>query len=467
MSGKPKDLMERVVSLCKRRGFVFQASEIYGGLGSCYDYGPLGVELKRNVKEAWWDAVVTSRRDVVGIDSAILQSPKVWEASGHVEGFSDPLVDCKVCKARFRADTLEDYVCPEKQYKGRPVTACRDEGFFTEPRRFNLMFKTFMGPVEDSASVVYLRPETAQGIFTNFLNVMQSARLKPPFGIAQIGKSFRNEITPGNFVFRMREFEQMEMEYFVPPSEDEKWYRYWIDERLRWYVDLGVDSEKLRVRPHAPDELAHYSSGCSDIEYLFPFGWSELEGIARRTDYDLRRHSEASGVDLSYWDEERKERWRPYVVEPAAGVDRAAMTFLVDAYDEEEVPTAKPGKTDRRVVLRFHPRIAPITVAVFPLVKRDGMPEVAREIEEELRGAGFRTFYDEKGAIGRRYRRQDEVGTPWCVTVDGETLANGTVTLRDRDSMEQERLPRREIAARLRALVGRWRRPAKSSGGGT
>ncbi len=457
---KPEpDLMERVVSLCKRRGFIFQASEIYGGLGSCYDYGPLGVELKRNVKEAWWAAMVTSRRDVVGLDSAILQSPKVWEASGHLSGFSDPMVDCRECKARFRADDLEGRVCPNRRFKKRPATECRDAGFFTEPRQFNLMFKTFMGPVEDSASIVYLRPETAQGIFTNFLNVQGSSRLKPPFGIAQIGKSFRNEITPGNFVFRMREFEQMEMEFFVPPAEDEKWYEYWVAERLRWYVDLGVDPEKLRLRPHGEDELAHYSAGCTDVEYLFPFGWSELEGIARRTDYDLKRHSEASGTRLVFWDEETKERYTPYVVEPAAGVDRAAMTFLVDAFEEQELGVDKKGRPDTRTVLHFHPRIAPITVAVFPLVKRDGMPERADEIEADLRAEGFRTFYDEKGAIGRRYRRQDEIGTPWCVTVDGRTLEDGTVTLRDRDSMEQERLPATELSARLREALRNWSRP--------
>ena len=443
------DLMDRIVSLCKRRGFVFQASEIYGGLNSCYDYGPLGVELKRNVKEAWWRSMVTSRRDVVGLDSAILQSPRVWEASGHVAGFSDPLVDCKTCKARFREDHLADAVCQNPEFKKRPATECQAEGHFTEPRAFNLMFKTFMGAVEDQTTTVYMRPETAQGIFTNFLNVVNASRMKPPFGVAQIGKSFRNEITPGNFVFRTREFEQMEMEYFVPPTEDEQWYEYWVKTRMQWYVDLGINPEKLRLRPHADDELAHYSTGCTDVEYLFPFGWSELEGIAKRGSYDLGKHSEASGTDLSFWDEASKERYVPHVVEPAAGCDRTAMTFLVDAYDEQEVGTDKNGKPEIRTVLHFHPAIAPITVAVFPLVKKAGMPEKADEVEGALRKAGFKTFYDQKGAIGRRYRRQDEVGTPWCVTIDGDTLEGGEVTVRDRDSMEQERVHHGELVAYL------------------
>ena len=458
MSKKPEDLMDRIVSLCKRRGFIFQASEIYGGLSSCYDYGPLGVELKRNVKEAWWEDMVTSRRDIVGLDSAILQSPTVWEVSGHVTGFSDPLVDCKVCKARFREDQLEAHVCPNKKYKKRPALECRAEGFFTEPRQFNLMFKTFMGPVEDSAAVVYLRPETAQGIFTNFLNVLNSSRLKPPFGIAQIGKSFRNEITPGNFVFRMREFEQMEMEFFCPIEEEPKWYEYWVQKRFDWYTKLGVNPDKLRLRPHGEDELAHYSIGCTDVEYLFPFGWSELEGIARRTDFDLKRHSEASGTDLSYFDEGTKQRYTPYVVEPAAGVDRAAMTFLVDAYEEQELGVDKKGRPDIRTVLHFHPRIAPITVAVFPLVKKDGMPEKASEIEAMLRKEGMRTFFDQKGAIGRRYRRQDEVGTPYCVTIDGKTLEDDTVTLRDRDSMEQVRVHKEELLEALKEKIANFKK---------
>ncbi|MEW6746691.1 MAG: glycine--tRNA ligase [Planctomycetota bacterium] len=422
--------MDKLVSLCKRRGYIFQASEIYGGLNSCWDYGPLGVELKRNVKNAWWRSMVHERSDIVGIDSAILQHPRVWEASGHLEGFTDPLVDCKKCKRRFRADQLDQVQCPEepKKHPGE----CHGE--LTEVRRFNLMFKTFMGPVEDSSAIVYLRPETAQGIFVNFLNVQSAARLKPPFGIAQIGKSFRNEITPGNYIFRTREFEQMEMEYFVLPSEWDKWFDYWRQERFDWYRRLGIDQEKLRLRHHDKSELAHYSNACSDVEYLFPFGWSELEGIASRTDFDLRRHSEFSGKDLSYFDDQTRERFYPFVIEPAAGVDRAALAFLCDAYREEDV------RGETRVVLRLHKSLAPIKVAIFPLVKRDGMPEKAHQMEMELR-RHFTTFYDEAGAIGRRYRRQDEVGTPYAVTVDGDTMKDGTVTLRDRDSMEQVRVP--------------------------
>ncbi len=446
MSQQP-DLMDRIVSLCKRRGFVFQASEVYGGLSSCYDYGPLGVELKRNVKEQWWRAMVTTRRDIVGIDSAILQSPRVWETSGHVEGFSDPLVDCRQCKSRFRADPLEGDACP----------SCGAVGTLTEPREFNLMFRTFMGAMQDTAATVYLRPETAQGIFTNFLNVMNSGRLKPPFGVAQIGKSFRNEITPGNFVFRTREFEQMEMEYFVPPADEDRWYEYWIQERFDWYQRLGIRKEKLRLRVHGDDELAHYSSGCTDVEYEFPFGWGELEGIAKRGSFDLGRHSEASGVGLSYFDEETKERYTPHVIEPAGGCDRTAMTFLVDAYEEQEVGKDDKGVADVRTVLHFDPRIAPITVAVFPLVKKAGMPELADELEAKLRRAGFRTFYDQKGAIGRRYRRQDEVGTPWCVTIDGESVEaepeRATVTIRDRDSMQQERVRVDDVVAWLQSKM--------------
>jgi glycyl-tRNA synthetase len=443
---KDTSLMETIVSLCKRRGFIFQASEIYGGIGNTYDYGPLGVELKRRVKEAWWSRMVTERADVVGLDSAILQNPRVWEVSGHVGGFADPMVDCKTCKGRFRADKLEDAVCPEKPSK-RPGEC---HGELTAPRAFNLMFKTNIGPLEDKASVVYLRPETAQGIFLNFLNVMNASRLRPPFGIAQIGKSFRNEITPGNFVFRMREFEQAEMEFFLPPEENDRWYAYWRQERHRWYLDLGIRPEKLRIRDHEKEELAHYSTATCDIEYEYPFGWGELEGIACRTDFDLKRHSEASGTRLEFFDPQTKEHYTPYVVEPAGGIDRMALTFLIDAYAEEQLAE------DTRSVLRFHPRIAPITAAVFPLVKKDGMPEKALEIGQELRRGGFTTFYDEKAAIGRRYRRQDEVGTPWCITVDGDTLSEGAVTVRDRDSMEQERVQIGELVAYLKAAVEGW-----------
>ena len=448
MAKKPPSLMETIVSLCKRRGFIFQASEIYGGIGNTYDYGPLGVELKRRVKDAWWTSTVTVRRDVVGLDSAILQNPRVWEVSGHVGGFTDPMIDCKTCKGRFRADHLDQVPCPEKPSKH--PGECHGE--LTEPRSFNLMFKTNIGPLENKGSIAYLRPETAQGIFLNFANVLSSSRIKPPFGIAQIGKSFRNEITPGNFVFRMREFEQAEMEFFVPPDENDKWYAYWRDERYRWYTDLGIRAEKLRVREHDEAELAHYSTATCDIEYEYPFGWGELEGIACRTDFDLKRHSEASGTNLEYFDPQTKEHYTPYVIEPAGGIDRMALTFLVDAYEEEQL------EKDTRVVLRFHPKIAPTTVGVFPLVKKDGMPEKAMEVEEDLRRAGYATFYDEKGAIGRRYRRQDEVGTPWCITIDGDTLSEDVVTVRDRDSMKQDRVKVGELGAYIDDAVRNWER---------
>jgi glycyl-tRNA synthetase len=414
--------MEKVVNLAKRRGFTFQSSEIYGGLASCWDYGFIGVELKRNVKAAWWYDLVQARTDVVGIDCSILMHPRVWEASGHIAGFTDPLVDCKACKQRFRADHVTGERCP----------ACGGE--LTEARQFNLMFKTFMGPVEDTASTAFLRPETAQGIFVNFQNTLTTARLKVPFGIAQIGKSFRNEITPGNYLFRTREFEQMEMEFFVKPGDDERWYEYWKNERLAWYVRYGIRREHLRLRPHAPDELAHYAKACADIEYQFPFGWSELEGIANRTDFDLRRHSEFSGKDLQYFDEETRERYFPYVIEPAAGADRAALAFLVDAYDEDV------ADGEERIVLRFHPRIAPVKAAVFPLLRKDGQPEKAQAVYELLR-RHFVVQYDQAGSIGRRYRRQDEIGTPFGLTIDHQTMQDDTVTLRDRDSMEQVRLP--------------------------
>ncbi len=448
MANPPPDLMEKIVSLCKRRGFVFQASEIYGGIGNTYDYGPMGVELKRRVKEAWWTRMVTMRDDVVGLDSAIIQNPKTWETSGHVVNFTDPMVDCKKCKSRFRADKLEDARCPERPSK-RPGEC---GGELTEARAFNLMFKTNVGPVEGSGSVAYLRPETAQGIFLNFKNVLESSRVKPPFGIAQIGKSFRNEITPGNFVFRTREFEQAEMEFFIPPSENDKWYEYWVNERFSWYTDFGIRPEKLRKYEHPREKLAHYCTACTDVEYEYPFGWGELEGIACRTDFDLKSHSAASGKDLSYFDPEAKQRYIPWVVEPAAGVDRTALTFLIDSYEEQQVE----GET--RVVLHFHPEIAPITVAVLPLVKKEGMPEKALEVDKMLRAARFTTFYDESAAIGRRYRRQDEVGTPYCVTIDGETMKSDVVTVRHRDSMKQESVKISELEAYIRASNKSWKR---------
>ena len=451
MAKPTPSLMDKIVSLCKRRGFVFPASEIYGGIGNTYDYGPLGVELLRKVKDAWWSRTVTERTDVVGLDSAIIQNPKVWETSGHVGGFSDPMVDCKKCKGRFRADKLEDASCPEKPSK-RPGQC---DGELTEPREFNLMFKTHVGAVESSAAVAYLRPETAQGIFLNFKNVMEAARTKPPFGIAQIGKSFRNEITPGNFVFRTREFEQAEMEFFVPPAEEAQWFEYWVEERFNWYTSLGIRKDKLRIRVHDAEELAHYSTATSDVEYEYPFGWGELEGIACRTDFDLKRHSEASGTDLVFFDPQTKEKYTPYVVEPAGGINRMALTFLIDAYEEEEL------EKDTRVVLRFHPEIAPITAAILPLVKKDGMPEKAHEIGALLRRARFSTFYDEKAAIGRRYRRQDEVGTPFCITVDGDTVSDDTVTVRERDSMAQERVPVSNLVNYLLEKSTTWERPAR------
>ena len=481
MSKPQPALMDKIVSLCKRRGFVFPASEIYGGQGSTYDWGPLGVELKRRVKDAWWSSMVYDRQDVVGLDSAIIQSPDVWRASGHVGGFSDPLIDNKTSKQRYRADHLVEGKIEKYRKKGRTDKAealqaklgvavgdnealrrlILDEGIkcpvsgtddWTEVRQFNLMFETHVGAVQDSASVAYLRPETAQGIFINFNNVVTATRKKLPFGIAQIGKSFRNEITPGNFVFRTREFEQMEMEFFCRPEEAGQWFDYWQQQRYQWYLDLGVDPDKLRLRQHATDELAHYADGCGDVEYLFPFGWSELEGIANRTDYDLKKHSEASGTALSWFDQENNEHVTRYVIEPAAGCDRTAMTFLVDAYDEEG-----EGK-DQRVVLRFHPRIAPVTVAVFPLVKKEGMPERAEELERSLR-RHFTTAIEFNQSIGRRYRRQDEIGTPFCVTVDGDTLQDGTVTLRERDSMSQERVPADQLVAILEERIAAWRRP--------
>ncbi|HFE53609.1 MAG TPA: glycine--tRNA ligase [Bacteroidetes bacterium] len=421
MAAKTTTLMDKIVSLCRRRGFIFQSSEIYGGLDSCYDYGPLGVELKRNIKEAWWKAMVRDHENIVGLDAAILMHPKVWEASGHVEGFTDPMVDCKQCKRRFRADEIEGDRCP----------VCGGE--LTEVRQFNLMFKTHMGPVEEDASVVYLRPETAQGIYVNFLNVLNSTRLKIPFGIAQIGKAFRNEITPRNFIFRTREFEQMEMQFFVKPGTDPDWFEEWRQKRMQWYLDLGIRKEKLRFHQHGEDELAHYAAAAYDIQYEFPFGWRELEGIHNRTDFDLKRHQEYSGKDMRYFDDQTRERYIPYIIETSAGADRTVLTVLADAYEEEDLGG------DVRTVLHFHPKLAPIKVGIFPLVKRDGMPELARKIEQDLR-KHWMVFYDEGGAIGRRYRRQDEIGTPYCVTVDSQTLQDRTVTVRERDSMQQERV---------------------------
>jgi glycyl-tRNA synthetase len=448
--GPAEVTLDEVVALCKRRGFIFQSSEIYGGLGSTYDYGHYGVLLKNNVKGEWWRAVVQERDDMVGLDAAILMHPRTWEASGHLEGFTDPMVDCRTCKLRFRADKLEDAQCGRKP-SVHPGEA--DECDLTEPRQFNLMFETFMGPVREDAARVFLRPETAQGIFVNFKNVLQFARKKPPFGIAQIGKAFRNEITPGNFIFRTREFEMMEIEYFVPPDQADDWHRRWMDDRMRWHTDLGIRPDHLQLRKHGPDELSHYSSATSDIEYLFPMGWSELEGIANRGDYDLSRHAEFSGEKLEYFDQEKGEAYVPYVIEPSLGVDRSLLAFMVDAYDVEEVE----GRT--RTVLRLHPRLAPVKAAVLPLVSKAGMPEKAREIYQEVRRA-VPAEYDEGGSIGRRYRRQDEIGTPWGITVDGQTMEDGTVTLRDRDSLEQVRVPADGLADRLATRLGEpWRSP--------
>jgi glycyl-tRNA synthetase len=426
--------MDRVVNLAKRRGLVFPSSEIYGGFRSTWDYGPLGVLLKRNVKDAWWRSMVQLRDDVVGLDAAILMAPRVWEASGHLATFTDPLVDCKSCKQRFRADQLPDSgACPN----------CGAKDSFTDARPFNLMFKTFVGPVEDDSSVAYLRPETAQGILVNFKNVQTTTRKKPPFGIAQIGKSFRNEITPGNFVFRTREFEQMEMEYFVPPEESQHWYEYWCQQRYDWYLAHGISPDKLRLRPHDADELSHYSSGTSDVEFLFPWGWDELEGIANRGDYDLTQHAAHSGERLEYFDQTTGSHYVPHVIEPAAGATRTMMAFLMAAYDEDEVN----GET--RVVLRLDHRIAPYQIAVLPLSKKDTLTPVAREVFTTL-APHFMCDYDETQAIGRRYRRQDEVGTPFCITVDFESLDDGAVTIRERDSMAQERVGISELLAFFR-----------------
>jgi glycyl-tRNA synthetase len=449
-TGPAEVTLDEVVALCKRRGFIFQSSEIYGGLASTYDYGHYGVLLKNNVKGEWWRAVVQERDDMVALDAAILMHPRTWEASGHLEGFTDPMVDCRTCKLRFRADKLEDAACGHKpSVQPGEHTDCD----LTDPRQFNLMFETFMGPVREDAAKIYLRPETAQGIFVNFKNVLQFARKKPPFGIAQIGKAFRNEITPANFIFRTREFEMMEIEYFVPEHDADAWHQRWMEDRMRWHTDLGIRPDHLRLRKHGPDELSHYSSATSDIEYLFPMDWSELEGIANRGDYDLSRHAEFSGEKLEYFDQDQGEAYVPHVIEPSLGADRSLLAFLVDAYDTEEVEERK------RTVLRLHPRLAPVKVAVLPLVSKAGMPEKAREIYEQLRPA-IPAEYDEGGSIGRRYRRQDEIGTPWGITVDGQTMDDGTVTLRDRDSLEQVRVPADDLADRLAAkLAEPWQSP--------
>jgi glycyl-tRNA synthetase len=445
--------MDKIVALCKRRGFIFPSSEIYGGLGSTYDYGHYGVLLKRNVKDEWWRSMLQERDDIVALDAAILMSPRVWEASGHLASFTDPMVDCRRCGQRFRADHLDQLECPEKPSKHPGEGPNCD---LTEARAFNLMFETTIGPVKESGAEIYLRPETAQGIFVDFPQVMQTSRKKPPFGIAQVGKSFRNEITPGNFIFRTREFEQMEMEFFVPPGEADKWFAYWLEERMRWYTELGIRPDRLRLRAHDPDELSHYSSGTSDVEYLFPIGWSELEGIANRGDFDLRQHAEHSGKKLEYFDSGSGERYVPHVIEPAAGADRATLAYMVDAYDEEEV------EGEQRTVLRLHPRLAPVKAAVLPLVRKDGLPELAHEVYSKLKPV-VQAEYDEGGSIGRRYRRQDEIGTPWGITVDHQSTQDRTVTLRDRDSLEQTRIPIDDLADELvHRLTTPWTSPKVS-----
>ena len=426
--------MEKLVSLSQRRGFIFQSSEIYGGLSSCWDYGPLGVELKRNVKQAWWRAVVQGRDDMVGLDASILMHPQTWAASGHLEQFTDPLVECKSCHQRFRTDEMSDNNCP----------SCGGE--LTEPRLFNLMFKTFMGPVEEDANVVYLRPETAQGIFVNFQNVLNTTRRRLPFGIAQLGKAFRNEITTGNFIFRSREFEQMEIEYFVPPDTANKWFDYWVEERRNWYLNLGIREDNLRLRPHGEEELAHYAKKCYDIDYNFPMGWSELEGVANRGDYDLAQHAKHSGKEMTYFDEDSGEHIVPYIIEPSAGVDRSVLAFLCDAYDEEI------AQGELRVVLHLHPSLAPYKASVLPLSKKENLAKAAREIYDDLRQC-WMIHYDDTQSIGRRYRRQDEVGTPYCITVDFQSLEDNQVTIRERDSMNQIRVPiatlKETLAAKL------------------
>jgi glycyl-tRNA synthetase len=442
--------MDKIVALCKRRGLIFPASEIYGGFGNTYDYGHYGVLLKNNVKDAWWRAMVYERDDIVALDSAIIQHPQTWKASGHLAGFTDPLVDCKTCGQRFRADHITELECPKKPSKHPGEFSECD---LTEAREFNLMFETTVGPVKDDGAVAYLRPETAQGIFLNFKNTLQFARKKPPFGIAQVGKSFRNEITARNFIFRTREFEQMEMEYFVAPEEASRWYEYWCTERHDWYTRLGIRPDHLRLRPHDEEELSHYSSGTSDVEYLFPIGWSELEGIANRGDFDLSAHAAESGQKLVYKDANEGVEYVPHVIEPAAGADRAVLAFLCDAYDEDEIGG------EQRTVLRLHPALAPVKVAVFPLLRKDGHPELAREVYEAVRRR-VAAEYDDGGNIGKRYRRQDEIGTPFGVTIDHQSLEDQTVTLRDRDSLAQERLPIDGLADELaRRVAAPWTTP--------
>jgi glycyl-tRNA synthetase len=426
--------MDKLMSLSQRRGFLFQSSEIYGGLASCWDYGPLGVELKRNVKQAWWRSIIQERDDVVGLDTSILMHPKVWEASGHIQGFSDPMVDCKSCKMRWRKEDLKTNKCP----------SCGGE--LTEPRMFNLMFKTFMGPVEDEAGIVYLRPETAQGMFVNFANVLNTTRRKIPFGIAQTGKSFRNEITPSNFIFRTREFEQMELEFFVKPGTDAEWFDYWVKERLNWYKKLGIKEENLKLSVHPKEDLAHYAKACTDVTYRFPMGWGELEGIANRSDFDLQQHAKHSGKPLDYFDEETKERYVPFIIEPSAGVDRSLLAFLCDAYEEQI------AEGELRVVLHLHPDLAPVKVAILPLSRKDNLAAAAKQVYADLRKQ-WNVTYDDTQSIGRRYRRQDEVGTPYCVTVDFQSLEDGQVTIRERDKMNQIRVPIKALPQILSAKL--------------
>ena len=499
MAKQSNDLMDKLVGLCRRRGFIFQSSEIYGGINGFWDYGPLGVELKRNVKEAWWADNVHMREDIVGLDCSIIMHPKVWEASGHLGGFSDPMVDCKETNKRYRADQM--FLIPTGQgQEARLFTYLENDeesqatalkraqkharhagveapsatehlpfcahatpetlpsivgpdtktpGTLTEPREFNLMFQSYAGAIQNENSKVYLRPETAQGIFTNFSNVLDSTRQKPPFGIAQIGKSFRNEVNPRNYTFRSREFEQMEIEFFCHEDDSSKWYTYWRDRRFQWYIDHGLKSERLHLREHDPDELAHYAKGCADVEYEFPFGVSELEGIANRGNYDLTQHANASGKKLDYFDDQTRERFIPHVIEPSGGVDRATLAFLCEAYTEDEAPDDK-GNMQTRILMKFHPRLAPYKIAIFPLIKKEGMPEAAHKIFMDCKRAGLAAFYDEKAAIGRRYRRQDEIGTPFCITVDGQTLEDQTVTIRDRDTLVQERIAVDKIVGYVR-----------------
>ena len=436
--------MDKIVSLCKRRGFIFQSSEIYGGLNGAYDYGPLGVQLKNNIRDAWWKEMTQLHDDIVGLDASILMHSRVWEASGHVSNFTDPMVDCKQCKSRFRADQID---------LNAPCPVCGNKGTFTAPRNFNLMFATHIGADVDAASTIYLRPETAQGIYVDFKNVVSSSRVKIPFGIAQVGKSFRNEITTKNFIFRSCEFEQMEMQWFCKPGTDEKWFPYWREQRMNFYVNrLGIHPEHLRWHQHGPDELAFYAKDAYDIQFLFPMGWQELEGVHSRTDYDLTQHQKFSGKEMTYLDPETNEKYIPYVVETSAGLTRNVLMALSDAYDEEQV-----AEGDVRTVLHFHPNIAPVTVAVLPLVKKDGLAEFATKLEHELRD-DFATYYDQSGAIGRRYRRQDEIGTPYCVTVDYDTMNDNTVTLRFRDSMEQVRVPIAELVATIKKATKDYKR---------